>query len=90
MRFSLLTRASQILVDNLVKQNCKLEDCKLRTLETMRPYGYIVFYAINNLKIVATISQDIYSAECSNNIEEAEKFMLNKINKLYGNSDFIL
>jgi hypothetical protein len=84
MKFSLLTRASQILVDKIKATTYKLQDCRLYSEKEWHPYGFLGIYAVCDGNVVACISQDIFSAEIED-IKEAEKFIMSRINKLYDN-----
>lgn len=85
MRFNLLTRASQILADKVKATSYNLKDCKIYSEKEWQPYGFIGICVVQDGNFVAAISQDLYSAEAmgDENIREAEKFIINKVNKLY-------
>jgi hypothetical protein len=46
-----------------------------------REFGFMVIHGCINGKKVASVSQDIYSAECSENIEQAESYIMEKVLK---------
>ncbi len=54
----------------------------LQTNPALREFGFIGIWGCINNKRVAFISQDIYSAECADNIEEAESYMMDVILKI--------
>ncbi len=83
MRFNLMTRASQILADQIKKSPYELSACKIYSAEEWQPYGFIVLCAVADEKVIGVVSQDIYSVEASESIKEAEKFIINKVKQCY-------
>jgi hypothetical protein len=74
-----------ILIAQMKKHNSKPEDCKIYREEQWQPHGYLAIVAVNDGNVVGVISQDMYAAQCLDSIKEAEKYLINKVNKLYDN-----
>jgi hypothetical protein len=70
-------------VDKVKISNSKLSDCKIYSEQQWHPYGFIAIVVVNDGNVVGTISQCMYGAECQDSVKEAERYMINKLNKLY-------
>lgn len=82
MNFNVIRKAVKTFTDQLTESSS--EKFRLYTNPNLHKYGFFSIEGAIDDKIIALITQDIYSADCVKNPEVAEKWMIKKIYESYG------